>query len=54
MRTLLVAILIVMSFAAFADETGIQVDHVWAPAAPAGHEGAVYLTITDKGAPDTH
>jgi copper(I)-binding protein len=53
MRTLLTAILIVMPFAAFADETGIQIDHVWARAAPAGHEGAVYLTITDRGAPDT-
>jgi periplasmic copper chaperone A len=53
MRTLLAAILIVMPFAAFADQAGIQVDQVWARAAPAGHEGAVYLTITDSGAPDT-
>ena len=53
MRTLLATILIVLPFAAFADETGIQIDHVWARAAPAGHEGAVYLTITDGGAPDT-
>jgi copper(I)-binding protein len=50
MRTLLATILIVMPFA---EEAGIQVDHVWARAAPAGHEGAVYLTITDGGAPDT-
>ena len=53
MRPLLATILIAMPFAAFADEAGIQVDHVWARAAPAGHEGAVYLTITDGGAPDT-
>ena len=53
MRMLLATILIAMPFAAFADEAGIQVDHVWARAAPAGHEGAVYLTITDGGAPDT-
>src|ERR1700722_8983691 len=54
MRTLLTAILMPMPFTAFADEAGIQVDHVWARAAPAGHEGAVYLTITDGGAaPDT-
>ncbi len=53
MRTLLAAVLIAMPFAAFADETRIQIDHVWARAAPAGHEGAVYLTITDGGAPDT-
>ena len=52
MRTLLAAILIVMPFAAFANQAGIQVDHVWARAAPAGHQGAVYLTITDGGAPD--
>src|ERR1700734_119158 len=53
MRTLLAAILIVMPFATFADQAGIQVDHVWARAAPAGHEGAVDLTIPDSGAPDT-
>jgi copper(I)-binding protein len=58
MRMLLATILAtilptIMPFAAFADEAGIRVDHVWARAAPAGHEGAVYLTITDGGAPDT-
>jgi copper(I)-binding protein len=53
MRSLLATILIAMPFAAFADGAGIQVDHVWSRAAPAGHEGAVYLTITAGGAPDT-
>jgi hypothetical protein len=52
MRALLATILIVVPLATAADETAIQVDHVWARAAPAGHEGAVYLTITDGGAPD--
>jgi copper(I)-binding protein len=42
-----------MSFAAFADGAGIQVNHVWSRTALAGHEGVVYLTITAGGAPDT-
>ena len=53
MRSLLAAILIAMPFAVFADGAGIQFDHVWSRAAPAGHEGAVYLTIAAGGAPDT-
>jgi periplasmic copper chaperone A len=53
MRPLLVAILLALPLAAFADEAGIHVDHVWSRAAMAGHEGAVYLTITDTGAQDT-
>jgi copper(I)-binding protein len=36
-----------------AQQSGIQVDHVWSRAAMAGREGAVYLTITDTGPPDT-
>jgi len=52
MRALLATILIVMPFATAADETVIQVHHVWVRAAPAGLEGAVYLTITDGGPPD--
>jgi len=53
MRSLLAAVLIAMPFAAYADEAKIQIDHVWSRAAPAGHEGAVYMTITNQGAPDT-
>jgi copper(I)-binding protein len=53
MRTLLATILIGIPFAALANEAAVHVEHVWARAAPAGHEGAVYLTITDGGAPDT-
>jgi len=53
MRSLSVAVLLAMPLAAFADEAGIHVDHVWSRAAMAGHEGAVYLTITDTAAQDT-
>jgi copper(I)-binding protein len=53
MRLLLVAVLLATPPAAFADEAGIRVDHVWSRAAMAGHEGAVFLTITDTGTPDT-
>ena len=52
MRPLLAAVLITTPLAAFADEAGIHVDHVWSRAAMAGHEGVVYLTITDTGTPD--
>jgi len=36
-----------------AQPPGIGIDHVWSRAALAGHEGAVYLTITDTGPADT-
>jgi hypothetical protein len=53
MRPLLTAALVTLPLAAFADEADIHVDHVWSRAAMAGHEGVVYLTITDAGAQDT-
>jgi hypothetical protein len=53
MRPLLAVVLLFLPLAAFADEAGIHVDHVWSRAAMAGHEGMVYLTITDTGPPDT-
>jgi len=53
MRRLLAVAMIAMPLAAFAQPPGIQVDHVWSRAALAGHDGAVYLTITDTGPPDT-
>ena len=53
MRPLLAAVLIATPLAALADEAGIHVGHVWSRAAMAGHEGAVFLTITDTGTPDT-
>ena len=53
MRPLLVAVLLAAPLAAFGDEAGVHVDHAWSRAAMAGHEGAVYLTITDTGTQDT-
>ena len=49
MRPLLAVVLVIAPLAAFADEAGIHVDHVWSRAAMTGHEGVVYLTITDTG-----
>ena len=53
MRSLITAVMLVLPLTAFADPAPIQIDHVWSRAALAGHEGAVYLTITDTGPPDT-
>ena len=53
MRSRLAAVLVAMPLAAFADEAGIHIDHAWSRAAISGHEGVVYLTITDTGAEDT-
>ena len=53
MRPLLAAILIALPLAAFADQSGIKVDHAWSRAALIGHEGIIYMTISDSGAPDT-
>jgi copper(I)-binding protein len=58
MQRLLVVAMIAMALAGFArqsaaQQSGIQIDHVWSRAAMAGHDGAVYLTITDTGPPDT-
>src|ERR1017187_7992516 len=63
MRRLLDVAMIAMPLAGFAQQSGaqqsgaqqsgIQIDHVWSRAAMAGHEGVVYLTITETGPPDT-
>jgi copper(I)-binding protein len=53
MRLSLAAALLIAPLAAFADEAGIHIDHVWSRAAISGHEGVVYLTITDTGTQDT-
>ncbi len=53
MRQFLATVLIAMPIAAFAEQSTIQIDHVWSRAAMAEHQGAVYLTITDTGTPDT-
>ncbi len=57
MRRLVVATMLAALLTGFAQQSGaqqsgIQVDHVWSRVAVAGHEGVVYLTITDTGAPD--
>ena len=53
MRILLAAALLIMPVAAVADMSPINVDHAWSRAAMAGHQGVIYLTISDTGAPDT-
>jgi copper(I)-binding protein len=53
MRLSLAAALLIAPLAAFGDEAGIHVDHVWSRAAMVGHEGVVYLTISDTGTQDT-
>jgi copper(I)-binding protein len=53
MRSLFTAALIAIALAASADEAGIQIGHVWSRAALVGHEGVVYLTITETGTQDT-
>lgn len=52
MRTLLAALLIALPLGAMADQPGIQVEHAWSRAAVAGHEGVVYLTISNAGKTD--
>jgi periplasmic copper chaperone A len=54
MRRLLLAVTLLAATPAFAQTPGIQVDQPWARATPgAVRSGAVYLTVTDHGAPDT-
>jgi periplasmic copper chaperone A len=53
MRSVLFLLLTLLPAVALADPAGIQVDHVWSRAMPAGATGVVYLTVTDHGAPDT-
>jgi periplasmic copper chaperone A len=52
MRLPLAAALALVPAIAFADPAGIQVEHAWSRAMPAGATGVVYLTITDRGAPN--
>jgi copper(I)-binding protein len=53
MRSLFAAALVLLPAVALADPAGIQVQHAWSRAMPAGATGVVYLTIVDQGAPDT-
>jgi copper(I)-binding protein len=52
MRTFLNAAMMALPIAAFAQSPPLQIDHVWSRAALAGHQGVIYLTVTDQGAPD--
>jgi periplasmic copper chaperone A len=37
---------------AYAQQTGVQVEHAWSRATVPGQTGVIYLTITDTGSPD--
>ena len=52
MRPLIAAALLLLPGIAWADPPGIEVQHVWSRAMPAGATGVVYLTVTDSGAPN--
>jgi periplasmic copper chaperone A len=53
MRHLLAALLLATPIGAAAQQATITVDHAWCRPAIAGHQGAVYMTITDAGASDS-
>ena len=53
MRSLLVALLTLLPAVTLANPMGIQIEHVWSRAMPAGATGVVYLTVTNHGPPDT-
>jgi periplasmic copper chaperone A len=53
MRSWLIALLTLLPAVALANPTGIRVEHAWSRAMPAGATGVVYLTVINKGAPDT-
>lgn len=53
MHRLLAAILFLLPAAALADPAAIKVEQVWSRAAIVGHEGVVYLTITNSGPTDS-
>lgn len=53
MYRVLATLLLLLPATAFADTIAIKVDQVWSRAAMAGHEGVVYLTITNSGPTDT-
>lgn len=53
MKSLFAALLLIWPLTASADSPSIMVRNAWSRAAIAGHEGVVYLTITNTGASDT-
>ena len=53
MYRILAALLLLLPTTALADPAAIKVAQVWSRAAMAGHEGVVYMTITNSGPADT-
>lgn len=51
-RLLLLFVVLMLPSAVAAQSGPIEVQQVWSRAAPQGHTGALYLTVTDKGAAD--
>jgi copper(I)-binding protein len=52
MARYLAAVLILLPVVALAEPSSIKVEQVWSRAAIAGHEGVVYLSITNAGPAD--
>jgi hypothetical protein len=52
-KKLFATILLLWPMTALADSAALKVDHAWSRVAMAGHEGVVYLTITNPGPADT-
>jgi periplasmic copper chaperone A len=50
--TRLAVALIATPIAAIAQPSALKIDHVWSRTAPIGHEGVVYLTISNSGSAD--
>lgn len=53
MRNVLIFVFCLAPMLASADPAGIEVQHAWSRAMPAGGNGVVYLTISDHAAADT-
>ena len=53
MRIWHIAVLSWLPVVAAADTSSISIDHAWSRAAMSGHQGAVYMSITDTGSADT-
>ena len=53
MYRLLATVLILLPAFALADPSSMKVEQAWSRAAMAGHEGVVYLSITNTGPADT-
>jgi copper(I)-binding protein len=53
MHRILATLLLLLPTAALGDSSSIKVEQVWSRAAIAGHEGVVYLTITNAGPADS-